>query len=44
MSLAAKVAASSGANANKGAKQYENYNIALQLMKARRKGESAFPS
>jgi hypothetical protein len=44
MSLAGKVAASSAANANKGGKQYENYNIALQLMKARRKGESAFPS
>ena len=29
MSLAGKVAASSAANANKGGKQYENYNIAL---------------
>lgn len=44
MSLASKVAATSGANANKGPKQYENYAIAVQLMKARRKNESAFPS
>ncbi len=38
------MAAGSAANANKGAKQYENYEIAVQLMKARRKGEQAFPS
>ena len=44
MSLASKVAANSQANVNKGAKQYENYEIAVQLMKARRKGEQAFPS
>jgi|TARA_B110000285_G_scaffold107340_1_gene122019 hypothetical protein len=44
MSLASKVAATSGANANKGPKQYENYAIAVQLMKARRKNETAFPS
>ena len=44
MSLASKVAASSAANANKGPKQYDNYEIAVQLMKARRKGEQAFPS
>jgi len=43
MSLASKVA-TSGANANKGAKPYKNYEIAVQLMKARRKGEDAFPS
>jgi len=40
MSLASKVGASKG-GANKG---YPNYKIAQELMKARRKGESAFPS
>mgnify|MGYP001127212965 FL=1 len=39
MSLASKVAATSGANANKGPKQYDNYAIAVQLMKARKKNE-----
>ena len=43
MSLASKVA-TSGGGANKGAKPYKNYEIAVQLMKARRKGEDAFPS
>ena len=42
MSLAGKVAAA--APASKGAKPYKNYEIAVQLMKARRKGEDAFPS
>lgn len=41
MSLASKVATSGAA---KGAKPYKNYEIAVQLMKARRKGEDAFPS
>ena len=44
MSLASKVAATSGANNNKGPKQYDNYAIAVQLMKARKKNEEAFPS
>ena len=34
----------SAANANKGPKQYDNYAIASQLMKARRENETAFPS
>lgn len=29
MSLAGRIAAESGANNNKGAKQYENYEIAM---------------
>ena len=41
MSLAGKVA--TGASKG-GAKPYKNYEIAVQLMKARRKGEDAFPS
>ena len=44
MSLASKVAAASKANPNKGKKEYENFEIAQQLMKARRKGVDAFPS
>jgi len=44
LSLASKVAAQSKANANKGKKEYENFEIAQQLMKARRKGVDAFPS
>ena len=33
-----------GAKDKKGEKQVENYEIAVQLMKARKKGEQAFPS
>ena len=39
MSLASKVAGSTN-----GAKRYENHEIAIQLMKARKAGKTAFPS
>ena len=42
MSLAGKVAGSAPGG-SKAAKPYKNYEIAVQLMKARRKGEDAFP-
>ena len=42
--LSSKVAAESTANANNGPKQYDNYHIALKLMRARKAGEKAFPS
>ena len=42
--ISGKVAAESGMNANGGPKQYDNYNIAVALMKARQAGEKAFPS
>ena len=48
MSLASKIAKNKAANpaggAKKEPKQFENYEIAVQLMKARKKGENAFPS
>ena len=42
--LSSQVAAGTSANANSGPKQYENYHIAIKLMKARKAGEKAFPS
>jgi hypothetical protein len=44
MSISKNIAANSTANANKGPEQYKNYELAIALMKARRKGETAFPS
>ena len=42
--ISSKVAAESAANANNGPKQYDNYFIAIELMRARKAGKKAFPS